>query len=260
VWEVVRALLIWGVWQYPVFAFLTMPPGAALLWLAAVGGAFTWVYAQKVSPRRRAVLRIRPVPRPAVRWLAVMAPLMPVLALSMLVLLLALGLAQDEPWPEVLERYAARPGGSLVLLVVIVGVAPLTEEVCFRGWMQGPLERRFGARTAIAVTAAVFALAHLQPDGIPIRMAAGVALGWAVHATRSIWAGVALHVAWNLGLMLFASAFPDFEATDVSPTLALPAALALAAASAAAVWAGRRLAQAAREARRQQSRRPSPGS
>src|SRR5437763_1000232 len=52
------------------------------------------------------------------------------------------------------------------LLLMAAPVAGIVEEAAFRGYMQGPLERRFGLSVAILVTGTMFAVAHL--DSTPI--------------------------------------------------------------------------------------------
>jgi membrane protease YdiL (CAAX protease family) len=242
--DVLVALVLWVLWQLPVYAFLEMPPRLGMLWLAAVAGFFLWCHAAPAgwaTARARATGRVRPIPARARPLLAALAPVMSAGALSMWMLLGALGASTEGPLPRQIVEYGERPGGTLVLVVLIVALAPLIEEFAFRGWMQRPLERRLGPAPAIGLTALLFALAHLQPGGIPIRLAGGAALGYAVWATGSIWAGVALHVAWNAGVLLFGAAFSSFEPAGGGPLLAVAAAAALLASAAAFVVIGRRL-------------------
>ncbi|HEX2202244.1 MAG TPA: type II CAAX endopeptidase family protein, partial [Longimicrobium sp.] len=247
--DVVLALLVWMVWQTVAFAFVSMKPALALPWVIAVGVLFVRGYAvpgEWTSARRRAWLRIRPVPKPAVPWLWAMAPAMPALAFSLLVLVTSLGMAGDTPLPKVVEDFAKQPGGAAVLFLAIAALAPLIEDFAFRGWVQRPLERRLGTAAGIGVTALLFALAHLQPEGIPIRVAGGVALGYAVYAARSLWAGVALHAAWNVGLLVLSGVFPEFDPAKGGREWALPAALGTVASGAWLAWTGVRLKAAAR--------------
>ena len=246
--DVVVALVLWVLWQAPVYAFLEMPPRLGLLWLAGVAGFFLWCHAARGgwgTARGRATGRVRPVPARARPLLAALAPVMSAGALSMWMLLGALGAATEGPLPRQIVEYGERPGGALVLVVLIVGLAPLIEELAFRGWMQRPLERALGPAPAIALTALLFAIAHLQPGGIPIRLAGGAALGYAVWATRSIWSGVALHVAWNAGVLLFGFFLPAFDPAKGGWMLAVGAAAAFLASAAALVVLGRRLRRAA---------------
>jgi membrane protease YdiL (CAAX protease family) len=98
-----------------------------------------------------------------------------------------------------------------------VGVlVPIVEEFGIRGWIQHPLERRIGPARAIFLTSVIFAVAHFQLLGLPTRFFAGIFFGYAVWASRSIWAAVLLHAAHNLSLILPAAfARDDAPARDV---------------------------------------------
>jgi membrane protease YdiL (CAAX protease family) len=59
--------------------------------------------------------------------------------------------------------------GPLLTLVAIVGVGvvgPLTEELMYRGVLQGSLTRRFAVMPSIVIASAIFAVSHYQP-GVP---------------------------------------------------------------------------------------------
>jgi membrane protease YdiL (CAAX protease family) len=246
---VAAALVLWVLWQLPVYAFLEMPPRLGMLWLVAITAFFAWCHAVPggwSTRRGRATARVRPIPARARPVLATLAPVMGIGALALWILLGALTRTRDGPLPPQITEYGERPGGALVLLTLIVAVAPLVEEVAFRGWMQRPLERRLGPAPAIVLTALLFALAHLQPGGIPIRLIGGVALGFAVWATGSIWAGVALHVAWNTGVLLLGAFFSGYDPAAGSRWMAVPAAVVFAACAVAFVRGGRRLREASR--------------
>lgn len=249
---IVVALLGWFVWQLPVGAFLAMPPRLAVFWLVAVAGFFLWCHAASggwSTRRLRATTRVRPVPRGAAPWLATMAPVMAAGALSMWMFLTGLGWAHDAPLPRAIERYGERPGGGVVLFLLVAGMAPLVEEFAFRGWMQRPLERRVGPAPAIAITAVVFAVAHLEPGGLPIRIAGGAALGYVAWTTRSVWASTSLHVAWNVGVLAFGAMFPRFEPGRSGAGTAAAAGVAFLACAGAFTWAAVRLRASVRAAR-----------
>ena len=254
--DVAKALGLFVAWQLVMSAFLFMHPAAAAVWLLALAWLGAWAYLLRGGVRRRwgAVVRAREPAPGSWRWVALAAPAMAAAALSAWVFLRALGLADEPPLPEVLREFAERPGGAAALAVLIVGAAPVWEEVIFRGWMQRPLERRLGPGWAIGITAVVFALAHLQADGLPIRLVGGAALGWAVWATRSLWVGVALHAAWNAGVLAFGGVFPDFDPGGGGVRLALPAlavfcgAALLFAVAGRGMWTARRERKAAKGA------------
>jgi len=58
------------------------------------------------------------------------------------------------------EAFVSQPSGVLALAVVAV-IVPIAEELFFRGFVYGALERRRGALVAGIVTVVVFAVAHL---------------------------------------------------------------------------------------------------
>lgn len=92
------------------------------------------------------------------------------------------------------------PDGVMGTIISIVGaavVAPLTEEFAMRGVVMGSL-RRYGDRFAICVSAVLFGLMHTNLQQIPFAFIVGLALGFAVIKTDSIWTGIAVHSANNL--------------------------------------------------------------
>ncbi len=90
--------------------------------------------------------------------------------------------------------------------VVIVFIAPFCEETVFRGIFLRGFEGRYGASKAIALSAALFGLAHGSLVRLPHTFALGCALGWLYSKTRSLWVSVAAHMLNNLiaGLFLLA--------------------------------------------------------
>jgi membrane protease YdiL (CAAX protease family) len=89
--------------------------------------------------------------------------------------------------------------GGLVLHL-LVGVF---EETLFRGILFRFLEEGFGSWIALTVTALFFGLSHLNNphatvwSTIAIALEAGVSIGAAYMATRSLWFAMGLHTAWN---------------------------------------------------------------
>ncbi len=76
-------------------------------------------------------------------------------------------------------------------------VAGLGEEAGFRGYMQGPLERRYGAAIAITVTSTVFGLAHLSHGAfvpaILFDIGWGALYGLLAYRSGSIVPAIVLH-------------------------------------------------------------------
>jgi membrane protease YdiL (CAAX protease family) len=160
----------------------------AVLWYTRRGKA-------RATAQRWATLRLRPV-GPGAPWIAGLAIAAPVGIIALVVLSMRWGYPADQV-PDFFGQYIHRPGGWWSVGCMIVFVAPLLEEITFRGWIQRPLERQFGAITAIAISAALFALAHGAPLRLPFLFLFGVIVGAAAYRTRSIWAGVAIHASNN---------------------------------------------------------------
>lgn len=239
-------LFTWLVWQLGLEVSFLFSPPLSIAWMVIVMGMFLRMYAlpARWNARGRARSRVRS-PGRAWPWIALTVPAMAVLPLALWTVLLSLGLAHEVEYPERLERWLAQPGGELAFVLLAVAVAPVLEEFGFRGWIQRPLERRLGAQAAIAGSALLFAVAHFQLDYLPVRVAGGLVLGHAVYATRSIWTGVVLHLAWNVGALVFSAALPDFDPAGKGWAWAGPAAGAAAASLLWCAWGVRRMQDAA---------------
>ena len=78
-----------------------------------------------------------------------------------------------------------------------------TEEMLFRGILFRYIEKAAGSWVALALTSALFGLAHLFNPGatwfssLAIAVEAGILLGAVYMLTRHLWAAMGLHAAWN---------------------------------------------------------------
>jgi CAAX protease family protein len=86
-------------------------------------------------------------------------------------------------------------------------LAPIGEELLFRGALFSWLRSRFRAWPAIIVTAVLFGVIHFMPLAImPIAFALGLSLGWVRERTDSALPGIVFHVAQNVVIMVGAYA------------------------------------------------------
>ena len=93
---------------------------------------------------------------------------------------------------------------AVFLIFGIVVLAPLGEEILFRGFLQKFLEEHWQDVTrAVLVTSLFFAIIHLNPFWLIQIYILGVILGFLAWRTGSIWAGFILHAANNLVALLF---------------------------------------------------------
>ncbi len=94
-------------------------------------------------------------------------------------------------------------GLRLALAVMVVGVAPLVEELLFRGVLLSGLMRRMPVAVAVLVSALVFGCAHLPDFGfawyaVPALVGLGVVLALLRLGSRSLWPAVVAHAGNNL--------------------------------------------------------------
>jgi uncharacterized protein len=137
--------------------------------------------------------------------------------LSIILQLGAAGLGVELPQPQQELRDAALDPALLPwLLLSAVVVAPLAEEVFFRGMLFQALRDRLGRWGAILLSAVVFAGAHVvaEPSGVggalvfAMILPLGVYLAWLFERRGSLAAVIGVHAAFNaltVGVMVAAS-------------------------------------------------------
>lgn len=81
-------------------------------------------------------------------------------------------------------------------------VAPVIEELIFRGLILYGLLRNYKPHTAIIVSALLFSLFHLNPWQIPATMVLGLLLGWIMFRTKNILLAIAGHSLNNFMVLL----------------------------------------------------------
>jgi membrane protease YdiL (CAAX protease family) len=194
------ALLV--IWSLPEVAAPLLAPVFAALVLLILAGLFVWWY--WIRPRRfrrrrgPADVRLRPLSPRTLRPLAAGIGVACIACQAAYLLHLRfLPVPDVDPFQDFFAM-GQQPWGWLVIFVMAVVLAPVIEETVFRGWIQRPLERLWGPAPAVIVSATLFALVHGIPEYLPFYFAIGVLLGGVVLLTRSLWASVLLHAAFNL--------------------------------------------------------------
>jgi membrane protease YdiL (CAAX protease family) len=103
--------------------------------------------------------------------------------------------------PQQLPDFGQVPGSTvLALLFMAAPVAGLVEEAAFRGYMQGPIEKRYGLTAAILITGTMFAVAHLDFTLIlwPYYLAVAAIYSTVTSLTDSILPSIVLHTGGNI--------------------------------------------------------------
>jgi membrane protease YdiL (CAAX protease family) len=108
------------------------------------------------------------------------------------------GLTPDGWQPDHAGAYAAN-------FVVIAVVAPIVEELTFRGLGYSLLEP-LGRWTAIVLIGVIFAAQHGLIEGFLELMLFGSALAWLRSRTRSVYPGMGLHSLFNAIALIVAVA------------------------------------------------------
>jgi len=101
---------------------------------------------------------------------------------------------------------ARDPAAFLIVLGLLAGLAPLVEELVFRGLLYGWLESRWGSGLAVVVSSLAFAAAHVEPAHVLLVLPLGILFGLLRWRTRSLWPSLVAHVA-NNGLAVAAAAY-----------------------------------------------------
>jgi membrane protease YdiL (CAAX protease family) len=96
-----------------------------------------------------------------------------------------------------------RAGAYAANFVVIAVVAPIVEELTFRG-LGFTLFSRYGIWTAILLVGVTFALAHGLVEAFPELFIFGASLAWLRNKVDSVYPGMVVHGALN-GLALIAA-------------------------------------------------------
>jgi membrane protease YdiL (CAAX protease family) len=96
---------------------------------------------------------------------------------------------------------------AFTLLPALFCIQAASEEIIFRGFPFQAFAHNLGAPAAVILTSGTFAAAHAgNPDTTFISTMntglAGIWLGMAYLATRSLWACTALHAGWNFAITL----------------------------------------------------------
>jgi len=108
------------------------------------------------------------------------------------------------PMPKNLpiDRFFQTAREAYLLSIFGMTVAPLLEELFFRGFLYPVLARRLGMVTAVGLTALSFGLIHAPQLGrawgpVLVIFLVGVALTVTRAVTKSVAAGVLMHMAYN---------------------------------------------------------------
>lgn len=184
-------------------AFIAAPTILSLVASSLVLLGLLWLHLRKEGRAARIGL---------MRWSRLGAGQTIVLAIG----LIALGLAFNHLYatyaiPDIRVQEAMRklfaalpdtPLNTMLLFIAIAGIAPLLEEILFRGLLQNALAQRLPAWGAILSASAIFGAVHMDYHAFPALLAMGAVFGILYHKTGSLRVNIAVHMANNAAALL----------------------------------------------------------
>lgn len=178
---------------------------------------------------RRERLRLLPARAPARGILAMIVGILALSqALESLALLVGVGPGANLDW--IARTLATATPLTLALAVLVVGgLAPVGEELFFRGFMLTRLRRVWSVGPAIVVTALAFGLIHGEWVHGLLATGIGLYLGLVTERSGSLIPAVICHVANNTASALLSAAIGSPQGRGVNAVLLVATALVFAA-------------------------------
>ena len=149
-------------------------------------------------------LWLRPVPVPALLTGAALAPGLYLVVTTALAML-------PEAWLDSYDEASAGiDSGTLTGVIAVAVVAPIVEEVIFRGLIMNRLARVMPAWLAVVLSAAIFGVCHGHPVWFAYVFVLGAVFGFIDLRTNSILPSILGHVVFNAIGQIF-SLIPETE-------------------------------------------------
>ena len=204
-------VLLAGNMPFNVLRALNLEVGTAVPWAIAPTALYLWAYWRFIGGRWGAVgsaasrcenLRANTL-SPRV-WAASLAAGMIGFASLIALLVLAARLVHLPASSPIVTPADMPVVTALSLLVMASIVAGITEEAAFRGYMQGPIERRYGLGLAVLVSGTLFGLLHFPTHladvlwMLPYYIAVSAVYGGLTWAANSILPALVLHAAGDV--------------------------------------------------------------
>jgi len=121
----------------------------------------------------------------------------------------------DTQGAELLKQFSELDSPVWYVIVGVI-IAPLVEEIFFRGFLFQGFRHRYGWIPGILISSFLFAAAHLSLVAFIPTFIMGAMLAYTYHRSNSIWPGVILHFLVNAFAMCAALAAVQLQ--DVIPS------------------------------------------
>jgi uncharacterized protein len=121
----------------------------------------------------------------------------PVVLLTSYVVIAVNDAMLHPPQQELVQAFPPTAAGIVLFALLAVLLAPIAEEVFFRGFIFRGMAESWGFLPGAAASAAVFSLAHLQLTLFVPLFTLGFGLAWAYRQTGSLWTSITIHATFN---------------------------------------------------------------
>jgi membrane protease YdiL (CAAX protease family) len=98
---------------------------------------------------------------------------------------------------QMIDAISKTPLNHVLLFVTIAIVAPVLEEILFRGYLQSALMHRMKPWLAILLASSLFGIVHMQPLAFPVLTVLGAVFGYLYYKTGSLKVNILLHILNN---------------------------------------------------------------
>jgi uncharacterized protein len=116
----------------------------------------------------------------------------------------------SDEFAEFFKQSLGNPRNIFTFTTIVV-LAPVLEELIFRGIMLKGLLKRYSPATAIVVSSVLFGVVHLNPWQFISALILGIFIGWIYYRTRSISLAIIIHAFNN-----FTATIPEIIGIDES--------------------------------------------
>jgi membrane protease YdiL (CAAX protease family) len=116
--------------------------------------------------------------------------------------------AQPQPLLRFLAEHAGLQDRLLLILTAVV-IAPVSEELIFRGYIFGVLRRYAGRWWALIISASVFAAIHAHIPSLAGLFVLAVALTLVYEGTGSLWSPILMHALFNAITVILTLSWPE---------------------------------------------------
>ncbi len=102
-------------------------------------------------------------------------------------------------YPPAIENFIPQISSKsfFIFCTVAILIAPISEEILFRGFLLNKFHSKYGHKNSILITSVIFALFHMHLGAIVPVFILGMSIGWIKIKTRSLLPCIYIHIIQN---------------------------------------------------------------